>query len=199
MFLMKLEINKAGWSQQHIPIENQWTEDDEENYYNINLDKVEDVREIFWAICRKLEDSNFVRFRVEGFGNLPWPVDVATDFMILLEQFSEFLQFLHTLELNIGYLDFYEQGVETKLIFTKEINSIKINCRPLYDSYYETPDLDWAKESVEEIIEKESLENMIYELIRTFVSIANELCPEFTNNKYFQEWCNDKYISKSWQ
>ena len=71
MFLMSLEINRLGGQQDKV-LENQWESDDEfDSEYDLKLEEVEDVKEIFPAICEELEKSNLVKFRVEGFGDLP--------------------------------------------------------------------------------------------------------------------------------
>lgn len=131
MFLMSLEINRLGWRQEQV-IENQWESDDEfDSEYDLKLEEVEDVKEIFPAICEELENSNLVKFRVEGFGDLPWPVDVSIDLMTVLEQLADLLRFIEDYKFSSFSLDFYEQGTERRLIFSHVGNFVKINCLPL--------------------------------------------------------------------
>ena len=71
MFLMSLEINRLGWQPDKV-MENQWESDDEfDSEYDLKVEEVEDVKEIFPAICEELEKYNLVKFRVEGLGDLP--------------------------------------------------------------------------------------------------------------------------------
>lgn len=194
MFLMRLEINRLGWQQEQV-IENQWESDDEfDSEYEIKLEEVEDVIEILFELCKRLEESNIVRFRVEGFGNSPWPVDVQTDFEIMLEQLPNLLKFLDTSESGTSYLEFYEQGIERQLVFTKIGDLIKINCHQMvvYDGDYVD---SWGQDIEEEPIQLKSLKLMICDLVRSFISIANELCPTWTSHELFQKWCRDKYIA----
>jgi len=168
-------------------------EDDFANYFSI--EDVEDVEGIFTLICDELEELKLVNFRVEGFGNVPWPVDVRTDLCIVIEQVYDFLIFLNTSDLTTSNLDFYEQGIEKQLVFTKiEDDLVKINCHKLYE-YLREPDIDWGQDIEEEPIKLASLKLMICSLIKSFVAIANELCPTLTSHRFFQEWCRDKYIA----
>ncbi|MBK6698053.1 MAG: hypothetical protein IPG50_38595 [Myxococcales bacterium] len=66
------------------------------------------------SICDDLQEAG-LKFVVEGFRE-PWPVDVATDLLIVLEQ-------LPTVEKQLlagtpAALDFYEQGIERSLAIT---------------------------------------------------------------------------------
>lgn len=195
MFLMSLEINRSGWRLN--PLINDIDESNDE--YNFQLEEVENVEDLFPEICDQLENSNLVKFRVEGFGELPLPVDVSTDLMIVIEQLSDFLKFLDTWKASTGYLKFYEQGIERQRIFTKVGNLVKINCHPLLainESAKENQPA-WGQNIAEEPLDKKSLKIMIGNLILTFVSIASELCPTLTNHKCFQEWCSDKYIANA--
>jgi hypothetical protein len=195
---MRLESNRLGWQQKSL-VENQWESDDGfddefDSEYETKLEEVEDVIEILFELCKRLEESNLVRFRVEGFGNALWPVSVRTDFEIVLEQLSDLLKFLDNSESKIGYLEFYEQGIERQLVFTKVGDLIKINCYKLVD-YSGITEKPWGQDIEEEPIKATSLKLMICDLIRSFVSIANELCPTWTSHELFQEWCSDKYIA----
>ena len=200
MFLMCLKINRQGWRQEPL-IENQWQSDDEEDEfdieYEIKLEEVEDVREIFYLICEELENSNIVQFRVEGFGEVPWPVDVSTDLLTVLEQLSDLLKFLDEPEFKTGNLDFYEQGIQRRIKFRKLGDTIELNCKPFPDinSSGSKPSDPWGQDIEEEPIEKKLLKTMICQILESFVSIANEICPNLTSHKCFQEWCGDQYIA----
>lgn len=152
MFIMSLEINRSGW--RAMPLINDIDESNDK--YNFNLKEVESVEYLFPEICDQLEKSNLVKFRVEGFGKLPWPVDVSTDLMIVIEQLSDLLKFLDTSEATTGNLNFYEQGIERQIIFTKVGKLVKINCHPLLainESAKENQPA-WGQNIAEEFIEK---------------------------------------------
>lgn len=197
MFLMRLEINRAGWQQKSVT-ENQWESEDEDDEfdseYETKLEEVEELIEIFFFLCKRLEESNLVQFRVEGFGEVPWPVDVRTDFEIVLEQISDLLKFLDTAESSIGYLEFYEQKTQRQLVFVKLGKLIQINCHKT-DCYVGPSKASWGQDIEEEPMGINSLKLMICDLIRSFISIANELYPTWTSHELFQKWCRDKYIA----
>jgi hypothetical protein len=198
---MCLEINRLKWRQEQV-LENQWESDDEfDSEYDLKLEEVEDVKEIFPAICEELEKSNLVKFRVEGFGDLPWPVDVSIDLMTVLEQLADFLRFIEDYKSSSFSLDFYEQGTERRLIFSHVGNFVKINCLPLVmksNNIANNSKDSWGQYIEEEPLTRQNLKSMICNLITTFVSIAHEISPTLTSHKCFQEWCNDKYIANCW-
>ena len=201
MFLMCLEINRLKWRQEQV-LEKQWASEDEfTSEYDLKLEEVEDVKEIFPAICEELEKSNLVRFRVEGFGELPWPVDVSIDLMTVVEQLSDLLKFVEYSNSSSFCLDFYEQGIERRLIFSHVEKVVKINCLPLVmesNNIASNSKDSWGQYIEEEPLTGQNLKSMICNLITTFVSIAHEICPTLTSHKCFQEWCNDKYIANCW-
>ena len=202
MFLMSLEINRLGWQPDKV-LENQWESDDEfDSEYDLKVEEVEDVKEIFPAICEKLEKSNLVKFRVEGFGDLPWPVDVSIDLMTVLEQLADLLRFIEDYKSSSFSLDFYEQGTERRLIFSHVGNFGNIKCLPLVmknNNIASNSKDSWGQYIEEEPLTRQNLKSMICNLITTFVSLAHEIGPTLTSHKCFQEWCNDKYIANCWR
>ncbi len=194
MFIMNLDINRLGERTEAVNGNQPEIEEEFEDDYDLTINDVEDVTGIFALICDALEESNVVRFRVEGFGS-PWPVDVRTDLLIVLEQLSELLKFLNSPESTIGYLDFYEQGIERRLVFRKlEDDLVKLNCHKLLE-YAGNQEQDWGQELEEEPIKLASLKLMICHLIKSFIAIADELCSTLTSHKFFQEWCREKHIT----
>jgi len=202
MFLMSLEINRLKWRQEQV-LENHWESEDEfTSEYDLKLEEVEDVKELFSALCEKLEKSNLVKFRVEGFGDLPWSVDVSIDLMTVLEQLADLLRFIEDYKSSSFSLDFYEQGTERRLIFSHVGNFVNINCLPLVmksNNIANNSKDSWGQYIEEEPLTRQNLKSMIGNLITTFVSIAHEISPTLTSHKCFQEWCNDKYIANCWR
>ncbi|HBE18884.1 MAG TPA: hypothetical protein DEG17_25010 [Cyanobacteria bacterium UBA11149] len=178
---MCLEINRLGYRQESV-VENQWEDNDEfDSEYDIKLEELNDVAEVFYLIGQELQNSNIVQFKVEGFGKLPWPVDVSTDFLTVIEQIPDILKFLDS-DLSTYNLEFYEQGIERKIFFRKEEDLIRLNC------YGSKSEVTWGQNIEEKPLEKKYLKTMIYEMIKSFVSISNELCPTLTSHRSFQEW-----------
>lgn len=204
MFFMGLDVNRLGWPTEAVN-RKQWESDEQlksdeeideklESDEEIKFEEIDDVRTIFFLLCEALEEFNLVRFRVKGFGNSPWPVDVSTDLMTVLEQLDALLKFLEPSESSTGYLDFYEQGIQRQLVFTKVGDLIKINCHKLVD-YSGITEKPWGQDIEEEPIHPTSLKLMICDLIKSLVSIANEVCTTLTSHELFQEWCREKYIA----
>ena len=65
-------------------------------------------------ICELLEEEGTISFFVSGFGDPNWPLDIATDLCVILEQLPLALTKLAN-ETGEFELDFYEQGVERRL------------------------------------------------------------------------------------
>lgn len=77
-------------------------------------------------ICEQLASRNFLKFHVSGFGDLAWPVDVRTDLCVIMEQIIEILG-----QLRVGVncsLDFYEQGIERRILFTSNNDTLLAEC-----------------------------------------------------------------------
>jgi hypothetical protein len=69
---MCLEINRLGWDSNYIVVNQSEDESDEFDGENeLNIDRIESVVEIFPSLCEELQNSGLVRFRVEGFGEVP--------------------------------------------------------------------------------------------------------------------------------
>lgn len=52
-------------------------------------DEDDDISTVIQELCEVLEDTGIVQFRVGGFGQDIWPVDVAIDLASILEQIPE--------------------------------------------------------------------------------------------------------------
>jgi hypothetical protein len=199
MFLIHLEIDKLEWHQESSS-ENQWKnarKDLSDNAPNeLKFEEAENSEEIIYLLCNQLEDSKQVQFRVEGFGNLPWPVDMSTDLPCVLEQISDLLEFLDMPTSDLCYLDFYEQGIQRRLIFKKQGALVSINCKPFPDvnSSNNNKQTGWGQDIEEDTIEEKRLKNMLCNFVKSFISIAKLLYPTLASNQYFQEWCDNKYI-----
>ncbi len=193
MFYMCLQINKSVL-QDKLFLDNSYKQK-YDNQECTDHEEIESLQDLLTLLCDELENYNILMFKVEGFGELPWPVDISTDLLSILEQLPDFLEFMDTNSYNIGYIDFYEQGIQRRLIFNKVKTTFRITCQPFPIKNFDTnSDISWGLNVEEEPIEIEKLKTMIREMIKIFVSIANEFCPRLTNHKYFRDWCKNKYI-----
>lgn len=151
MFFMQLEIDEAGL-QQKLFAEDRLDKKNNKDYLEdecfSTLEDIEDVQEIMSLLCEKLENFSLARFRVEGFGETAWPVDVSTDFLAVLEQLPDLIKFLNidTDESSVFYLDFYEQGIQRRLVFRKNEGLVTVACQPfpINNSVSIVPNASWG-------------------------------------------------------
>src|SRR5471032_2614651 len=88
--------------------------------------ELDDIRSILIDVCEAL--SNYVQFNVSGFGQDNWPVDVATDLAVFLEQLPYFMIAISAGE-NFE-LQFYEQGIRS------EERRVGKECRSRWSPYH---------------------------------------------------------------
>ena len=141
--------------------------------------ETDDIRSLLRDICHHLASSGQAHFHVEGFGQSPWPVDVSTDLLTLLEQLPEAVASLRSASKTDFQIDFYEQGIERTLIFHKHDERIRIQC---------LSGTKWVPNPSEEWISHDDLNKMLCELASRFVEVAKKTCPRTTTHEWFQEW-----------
>src|SRR5688500_7612035 len=79
-------------------------------------ESLDNITSILCDVCDALQDAGEGELVVSGFGQDRWPLDIRTDLSVLLEQLPEAIRCVCSgVEAE---LDFYEQGVERKLVFT---------------------------------------------------------------------------------
>jgi hypothetical protein len=144
--------------------------------YDAELD---DVRSLVFEACQSLAESDAVAFRVEGFGQSPWPVDVATDLPTVIEQLPGLFGWLKSDAEHEFQLDFYEQGLERSLTFRRLGADVNITC---------TSQTDWEPSPQDELIERPRLEGMLDDLLRQFVTGVERLRPDIAGHAVFREW-----------
>ncbi|OMF25859.1 hypothetical protein [Paenibacillus sp. FSL H8-0259] len=98
-----------------------------ETEYLISDLELDDEVAILMCICKAFEISQSVSFVVGGFGQDNWPVDCRTDLCTVIEQVPDILgktrAGIYSFE-----LDFYEQGIERRLLFKEDTNLVKVTC-----------------------------------------------------------------------
>lgn len=135
----------------------------------------DDVRSILMDACREL--ASFGEFVVSGFGQDKWPVDVGTDLSILLEQLPDVIS-----AINSGRpteIDFYEQGVERKIIFV-----------PFGENYIATckSQTMWQPSSETIVVQNTVLKEMLVAVQLTFMIGLEKLLPSLAKHKWILEW-----------
>jgi hypothetical protein len=104
---------------------------------------------------------------VEGF-HLKWPVDVLTDLSCIIPQLPFAIEALK--KNKIFSLEFFEQGLERKMIFYHSPEKIRIKCYSLFDH---------LRSPIIESIKPSELEHLLKTLLNNFIKIANKYNPNF--------------------
>jgi hypothetical protein len=140
----------------------------------LDVDPVlDDYRSILSHVCRLLEETSAITFLVQGFGEERWRVDVATDLMVVLEQLPALFMWVDDARVDTFQLDFYEQGVERVLTFSSLASDmIRVDGAPLLEGASA-----WHPIMSSETIARAELRSQILLLTRTFLEMADLVCP----------------------
>lgn len=137
-----------------------------------------DVRAILVDICEALDKPvPSVRFEVEGFGDPLWPVSVAVDLPVLLEQLPAAICGLS--HGRLVEVDFYEQGVERRLIFEPEEFAYSVTCES---------DSDWRPEPRIEVVSRKDALGMFRKVRDDFLSVAAVVWPASVGHPWLVRW-----------
>lgn len=139
----------------------------------------DDVASVISDMCECLELNHVLSFVIIAFDEKPWPVDVATDLSVFLEQFSELLEWLNSSDKSPYTVNFYEQGIQRSLILNRRQEHIKITCESWSD---------WQPKYDHETVSARELGIMLDELRRVFLTQAKQLCPHQYNHPWLQSW-----------
>jgi hypothetical protein len=150
-----------------------------------SLKRLTDINALLHKICCEFEKSQIMKFQIDGFGQNSWTVDIATDFVIFLEQLPNFTRWLMNQPSELFELSFYEQGLERNLIFQFQKQDCIIKCQ------------SWGRWQptfeVENISYKE-LKQMIKILVFQFIRAVQDNFPETYQNNSFQVWKGKVFI-----
>lgn len=116
-------------------------------------------------------------FHISGFGQNSWPVDVRTDLPVFLEQLPGLVVDIQ--HRNNSELDFYEQGIERKLVFVFKKNYYEVHC------YSQT---DWVPSQQPEVIASEDLLCMLFEIKKEFCAQVEKFAPTIVLNAHYIDW-----------
>ncbi len=147
--------------------------------YDEALDNIESL---ITDICDVLSDTQSVGFRVSGFGELAWPVDVGTDLATIIPQIPDVLGALHQSE-NTS-IQFYEQGIGRELFFSCNNSRVKMTCK------YLTEDKPMP---IKETADLSELRNMFGEFLASFIRLSNIICPAIAEHRIFRDWLKDVF------
>ncbi|WIX83465.1 hypothetical protein QRX50_23260 [Amycolatopsis carbonis] len=128
---------------------------------SISSDVDDDYESLVMTACGLLADTD-CRFHIQGFDSVEWPVDVAYDLSVFMEQLPDLLARIR-LRSN-AELDMYSQGIERTLKFIAKADLVEIHCLSR---------TDWVPNPSVEIMNKKYLEEMLSRLAVDFaISLA---------------------------
>ena len=142
--------------------------------YDFELDN---VISILSDVCEFAQSGRGV-FRVGGFGQAQWPVDVRTDLCVVLEQLPEVLRTVRAGK--SGVLDFYEQGIQRRLTFAPAGEEYAVTCAAF--SRY------WEPSPATERIGRVALERMLADVLNEFMGFLRRVAPELEQHPWIQAW-----------
>jgi hypothetical protein len=141
---------------------------------------LDDVRSLIKDICVALAKAN-AQFIVVSPESGAWPVDVATDFPVVIEQIPKFLKFLHHPGPEAFELDFYEQGIQRRI----EIQSIGQTLEVVCFSYGDSPMIERS------ICDVAVWQSMIGKFWKEFSRAAAMVAPLALQHPWWKEWIAD--------
>jgi hypothetical protein len=138
----------------------------------------DDFEGLVMAACGTLGDTD-CRFHMQGFGSLEWPVDVAYDLSVFMEQLPDLIARIRMQ--SHADLDMYSQGIERTLEFTPKGDLVEIRCLSRSD---------WVpKPSIESMSRKE-LEEMLSRLAMDFATSLVAIGSPIAQVQPFSSWAS---------
>lgn len=135
------------------------------------------------AACDILADAQVANFHLICCGDKPWPVDVWVDFNIFLEQ-SLFLLKNFTEGESSFRLEFYEQGTESVLIFSRQGEYLRVRCESFWGG-------ECSFGNQEEFITMELLVRSVADAVHEFIRCCERVCPHILDSQEMGQWRED--------
>lgn len=139
----------------------------------------DDIRSILSDVCSALD--GFGSFHISGFGDSRWPLDIATDLCVFLEQLPAALVAIQ--QEDIAELDLYEQGIERKL---------EIQCRGNYCVVMCVSYGDWVPACATEELDRQALIGMLSEVRSEFMRAFDVVAPTLISHPWVLNWLKGK-------
>ncbi|WP_379157927.1 hypothetical protein [Paenibacillus sp. sgz5001063] len=140
--------------------------------------ELDDSVGILMCICEAFEISQSVSFIVGGFGQDNWPVDCRTDLCTVIEQVPDILEKTRA-DMYSFELDFYEQGIERRLLFEEEMNLVKVTC---------SSRTEWVPHPSSVFMEKTTVSKIFEEIYCDFLDFSSVICEGLLNNNLLNDW-----------
>lgn len=134
------------------------------------------------AACDVLSHAKVASFLV-CCGDQPWPVDVWVDLATFLEQCASLLKF-STGTTSSFRLEFYDQGTEAVLVFTRAGDNLRIHCESYWGGECPFP----AKE---ELIMAEDLVRSVRDVVRNFAGCCQRIYPSILELQHINNWVQE--------
>jgi hypothetical protein len=141
-----------------------------------------DVRSILSDICEALEATGRADFRIAGFGDAEWPLDVSTDLCVALEQVPHVIGRLFSGQ--PCELDLYEQGVQRTLAFKPNGSLTEVTCSSM-TSWQPTPT------SIE--MRTEGLLIQLRRVTEDFCELVRSASPSLYHHPWFDDWRHGRW------
>ena len=137
---------------------------------------LDDIRSVLDDICGAVAPD--AEFTVSGFGQEQWPVDVATDLSILLEQLPRIIQAVRSRA--DAELDFYEQGIERKMVLKAAAdNSNELACMSF---------TRWQPNPKKERVDGDALLASLEDVQLEFLRYLHRAAPSLANRDLVLDW-----------
>jgi hypothetical protein len=146
------------------------------------LSRYDELVHVLTAQCRAVAATGRVSFHVEGFGQVPWPVDVENDLAVVLEQLPTVVSKLRGGD-QVFFLNFYEQGIERYLTGTKYGEKVTLECMSL--------SLQWSPEPSLEMLQLAEVDRMLIELFDVYIATVERVCPWLSEAPVFVRWMQE--------
>ncbi|WP_198144229.1 hypothetical protein [Parafrankia sp. EUN1f] len=138
----------------------------------------DDYASLVTAACCLLGETD-CRFRIHGFGCSEWPVDVAYDLSVFMEQLPELLEGVRLRRRT--EIDLYSQGIERTLEFVPRGELVEIHCLSR---------TDWMPNPSVEVPGGSALEAMLTGLAADFVASLTVIGSHMAGMKPFSSWAS---------
>lgn len=148
----------------------------EKKYYS----DIDDETSVILDICDIFYESKIVKFIVSGFGEEEWPVDCKYDLPGIIEVIPGILRNMEKGNYNF-ILDFFEQGIERKVIFNECDGVVIASCLSR---------TKWKAIPSVLKIEKTELNRVLKTFYKNFILYASIMCNDFIKNPLLTEWLN---------
>jgi hypothetical protein len=142
-------------------------------------ESLHDVNSIIMDVCASFGDTGAFEFRVSGFGDERWPVDVGTDLATVLEQLPDALSSVRNHE--AFQIDFFEQGVQRRLEFVPNGPGYQVTCQS---------GTEWNPEPTVESVSAEDLASMLRALGQSFVLLTRKVLPRVSEHSWFSKFAD---------